>query len=444
MMCSKKVVWYEGMCLHPQHFQQQERYFEHLLQQRAQKEHGYPWGFMHFAYHVCAHTRVLYIDHAEGFFPDGTYFSMPNRDPCPPPITVAPTQTGRLYLGIKQRAHAHRDSCFSKEAADCRYHIDATELEDSVDENKHAVSVSLGTLVCQILTDNDNLDQYSALAFLRWIPSDHAEKTIVDEPFIPPMLCCHDAPPLNRCIPGIYTHITQQQAALTQQLFVSDHMEQAATIDLLLLQLFNRYVSLFAQLAHVPNVHPQTLYHHVHLCLAELATFTADKRVPESMVPYQHDDLATCLIPMVAQLNKQLSECIRHRAVSVPLIRQSTGLWHGVMTDARLFSNTQFVLVIQAHTDTTQTAQHDVSRIKVAPIDAMAALITKSLPGFALKVLAHPPRHIPYQARHCYIAIVIDDTKRQQSANARGLAIHVGTETPPLAPSLWVIKGVKR
>ena len=49
MSWSKKVVWSEGMFLQPQHFQQQDRYFERALENRAGEIATYPWGFAHLA-----------------------------------------------------------------------------------------------------------------------------------------------------------------------------------------------------------------------------------------------------------------------------------------------------------------------------------------------------------------------------------------------------------
>ena len=40
-----KVVWQEGMLLRPQHFQQNDRYFEHQLKSRSRLQDIYPWGF---------------------------------------------------------------------------------------------------------------------------------------------------------------------------------------------------------------------------------------------------------------------------------------------------------------------------------------------------------------------------------------------------------------
>ena len=41
----QKVIWKEGMLLRPQHFQQNDRYYQNQLQVRTQQQHRFNWGF---------------------------------------------------------------------------------------------------------------------------------------------------------------------------------------------------------------------------------------------------------------------------------------------------------------------------------------------------------------------------------------------------------------
>ena len=45
MSLESKVIWSEGMFLNPQHFQQQERYFERYVDGRCRAMGAYNWGF---------------------------------------------------------------------------------------------------------------------------------------------------------------------------------------------------------------------------------------------------------------------------------------------------------------------------------------------------------------------------------------------------------------
>ncbi len=40
-----KPIWSDGMFLRPEHFQQHDRYLEHLIESRVRPITSYPWGF---------------------------------------------------------------------------------------------------------------------------------------------------------------------------------------------------------------------------------------------------------------------------------------------------------------------------------------------------------------------------------------------------------------
>jgi len=48
MSLESKVVWKEGMFLNPQHFQQQERYFERYINHRLDATAEFHWGVQEF------------------------------------------------------------------------------------------------------------------------------------------------------------------------------------------------------------------------------------------------------------------------------------------------------------------------------------------------------------------------------------------------------------
>ena len=53
MVWHDKVVWQEGMFLRAQHFQQQDRHAEHLLQARVAPLRAHPWGVTELSTATC-------------------------------------------------------------------------------------------------------------------------------------------------------------------------------------------------------------------------------------------------------------------------------------------------------------------------------------------------------------------------------------------------------
>src|SRR6516162_1168368 len=87
-----KVAWTEGLFLRPHHFQQNDRYHEHLLESRVRHATPYPWGFSHLEIDSdLAQQSKFSLRRAAGVMPDGTPFDIPGDSPLPPPIVVPET-----------------------------------------------------------------------------------------------------------------------------------------------------------------------------------------------------------------------------------------------------------------------------------------------------------------------------------------------------------------
>ena len=79
-----KVAWSEGLFLRQHHFQQNDRYFERLLENRVRQLGAYPWGFSQIEIdRDLAQQNKFALRRASGVFQDGTPFDMPGSSPLP-------------------------------------------------------------------------------------------------------------------------------------------------------------------------------------------------------------------------------------------------------------------------------------------------------------------------------------------------------------------------
>ena len=87
---SNKVIWSEGLFLQPQHFQQQERYFERYVETRCQCARPAQLGLHRDRVRArfSEHRQVRACGAWPACFPDGTPFRMPDDDPLPTPIDI--------------------------------------------------------------------------------------------------------------------------------------------------------------------------------------------------------------------------------------------------------------------------------------------------------------------------------------------------------------------
>ena len=84
-----KVVWSEGLFIRPHHFQQSDRYHEHLLALRTRYATPYPWGFSDLEIDRDVTQQSKFgLRRAAGVMQDGTPFDLPGDSPMPDPRSL--------------------------------------------------------------------------------------------------------------------------------------------------------------------------------------------------------------------------------------------------------------------------------------------------------------------------------------------------------------------
>ena len=97
-----KPIWFEGMLLRPQHFQQQEHYLFDFFQSLLESVTRYRWGLRHIEYDEgkLGHGELA-ITKCEGILPDGTPFTLTDPEELPGSIQLAPgSRDIRIFLGL--------------------------------------------------------------------------------------------------------------------------------------------------------------------------------------------------------------------------------------------------------------------------------------------------------------------------------------------------------
>ena len=89
MSWNGKPLWFEGMFMHPQHFQQLDRHVEYLVDHRAQPLRPYGWGFTELTIDrdLLAQGRVA-VSTCRAVLRDGTVVDVPDNDTKPKPCPV--------------------------------------------------------------------------------------------------------------------------------------------------------------------------------------------------------------------------------------------------------------------------------------------------------------------------------------------------------------------
>src|SRR6476661_6111956 len=112
MSVNNRVIWSEGLFLQPQHFQQQDRHFERYVETRCHALIAHSWGFTELELELdFLGIGKFGLRRAEGVFPDGTPFRMPEDEPLPAPLDVGfDVRNQLLYLAVPLRRSGELES----------------------------------------------------------------------------------------------------------------------------------------------------------------------------------------------------------------------------------------------------------------------------------------------------------------------------------------------
>ena len=200
MSWNSKVVWSERMFLRPQHFQQQTRYVERLVESRCGHLKSYPWGFTQLEVdEQSLGLGKLSIRAAQGVFPDGTPFSIPEQDEPPPALDIPEDLRNALvYLSLPLNRTGTVE-VVDAEGSDgvARYWAGEDEVRDTNAGIESIAQLRVAKLRMRLLLESERRDEYACLGVARVVENRANDRLVLDEAYMPPVLDCQVSPVLS-------------------------------------------------------------------------------------------------------------------------------------------------------------------------------------------------------------------------------------------------------
>ena len=442
MSWNSRVVWSEGMFLRPQHFQQQERFLEHLVQTRAANLASGSWGFTELKIDRQALSLgKLSLASCRGILPDGTILDIPGSDDPPPPLelpvdvkeTVVSIGLPLFRPGTSQVRYPEQEEGLE------RFLVAEIEVKDEISGATNSSAMQIAKPTVRLLTDRTELDEFSHLGIARVVERRPDDTLVLDENYIPPCLDCRVSPRLSGFIKEIEGLLHHRGEALAARLSGTGK-GVAEVADFLLLQLVNRFEPLFAHLGSVGTLHPERFYTAALQLAGELATFTSIGKRPPAFSVYHHQQLQETFDPVIVELRRALSMVLEQKAVAIPLEERKYGIRVAVIPDRSLLTDASFVLAANAQMPADLLQRRFPPQVKIGPVEKIRDLVNLQLPGVGLRVLSVAPRQIPYNAGFSYFELDKNSEYWKLLETSGGCAIHIGGEFPGIELELWAIK----
>ena len=441
-MDGARVVWSEGLFLRPQHFQQQERFFEWSLNSRVAQLMAFGWGFSGLELDESLHRNgKLGLRRACGVLPDGTPFVVPTEAAALKPLDIPMgTRDAVIHLhAMLRRPDAKAMALDAETARSRRTRFVAREatLPDDIAGSDGEAEVQLGALVLSLSFDSALDGAMTSLPVARVIERKANGELQLDPGFVPPLLDALSNVCLRDWLVELLGVVTQRAEMLEARLGQSGSKGVA---DLMFLQLCNRYQPLLAQWCAGGPVHPYALHQELLKFAGECRTFDAKSRRPPAFPIYAHDGLAAVLMPVVDEIRRAMVTVAEQTAQRIALTDRQHGLFSADIPDARMVRSGHFVLAIAANLDERRIRDEMPGQIRICSPDRLFALTEAQSLGIRIAALAGAPAEIRYHANFHYFRLDHGSEHWKEIEINRQLAFFVAGDPPGLELELWFIR----
>jgi len=440
-----KVVWGEGLFLQPQHFQQQERYFDRLVRTSVAGLRPFAYGLTQLEIDPdLLKLGKFALRAAAGILPDGTPFSLPGYGDPPRPLDLAETVRNTVvHLLLPTREDGGVETAPPEQIETvARF---ATGEHEAIDTNagyQASAVVPIGRLRLRTALEHESRSGHVTLGLARIIEVRADKSVVLDDGFIPPVLTANASQVLAGFINQLQGLLHHRAEALAGRVSETATRGAAEIADYLLLQLCNRYEPLVTHLsASVNQLHPEDFYRIAVSLAGELATFTETRKRPPVFPAYRHDDLYATFRPVFAALRQSLSAVLEQTAVPIALQERKFGIRVGPIMDRSLVTDATWVLAVKAQMPPETLRRGFPNQVKIGPVEQIRELINVALPGIAVRALPVAPRQLPYYAGTTYFELDRSGPYWAALARSGGIAIHVAGDVPGLEMECWAIRG---
>lgn len=443
MAWQNKVIWSEGMFLRPQQFQQQERHFFQFVQARSLPGEPFFWGFSQLSLDVeSLRMGKLGLRSAQGILPDGTPFQIPAEDDAPAPLSVGKDIRGAIvHLALPLRGPSSPEVTFSDVVkGPARYQSCISEVADNNDIGAQPADVQLGRLQLSLRLECDITAGWVSVPVAQVVERQADGALLLDFSFIPPVVNNGPSSMLSGFCKEIHGMLRQRGMTLAQRLVQPERGGVGEVSDFLLLQLINQWEGASQHWCHVGTVHPERLFEQLMRLASELATFDHERRRPEALPSYDHNDLRSSFVPLILELRKSLSGVLEQNAMQIPLHDRQYGVRVAMIPSVALLTTCNFVLAVHAQVSVEFLRSNFPAQTKLGPVEHIRDLVNLHLPGVTLRALPIAPREIPYHSGYHYFEVDTSHEMWGQLQKSGGLAVHISGEFPALELELWAIR----
>lgn len=431
------VIWTKGTILTPQHLQSQDLFFEQTLQFRLETLNFRPWGFRKLSVDQEALQAGLFaLSRAEGIFPDGLPFEIPDSDPAPPPKSLAEYFEGDVesvdvYLAIPHYREGGLNVASDERAADARYVAEVAVVRDeNWDRTERPIQIARKNFRLLVESETRQGASFLRVARVRRSPAGVFE---LDPRFVPPLLDIGASDYLMAVLRRLVEILAARSSMLAgmrrQKNQTLADFTSADIANFWLLYTINSHFPLLRHLFETRRGHPEVLFQVMTSLAGALTTFSL-KIQPRDLPLYDHENLGPCFADLDEKLRFLLETVVPANFVSLPLKLVEPSIYATALAEERYLANTRMYLAIQADMNEAELITKAPLLIKVCSATHIEHLVRQALPGVKLIHTPQPPASIPIKLNYQYFALNQSGGAWEAICRARNFAAYVPADFP--------------
>ena len=429
----RPVFWHEGMFLRPQHFQQQDAYFESRFHHLISLINPYAWGIVDLVVNQPALENMTFeIEQCKLLLPDGAVLNypgntnlecrsfedvrLPGGEPLPVYLGVMrlrpgennvvsirdpkePSDTRRRYI-VKETGSPTYDFFALEQTAQIDFLVTDVRLFFG-DERKNATDFQLFKIA--------EIERTSAGYSL-------------SKQYVPPSAKLSATPLLLEMVKSVRDRMTakgrelmefkRERGIQTREIGSRDmlHLLYALTI--------NRYIPILYHVCETCDaIHPLHVYGLLREIVGSFSAFServtffgaTEDEGGHNLPEYAHEDLWNCFNPAVRLIKRLLNDLVAGAGYTATLTWD--GVYYSTDLEKRIFEgNSRFYFIITTSLPLNELLIIMKDTAKVCSREGMPTLINRALFGVPVEHLSSPPHELP-QRSHAH-HFLLDHTSR--------------------------------
>ncbi len=429
---TSKVLWGEGLFLRPQHFQQQDQYHEHRLNESIKAVHPYAWGVNQLQIDRDAlSNNALRVLELSLRFQDGELYDAPGADELPDTVDLSELlqsqQTITYYVALPAFKPFGGNFGPAGPSVNAARFVQANL--DTPDLYTQAAQAQLSYLkkTVRLVSEFEPRDSYIhfPLLRLRRVATGGFE---LDPTFVPPSMSIRGAPILFLQLRRLIDALQAKVSAL-----YGHHREPSKNViefrsgDMSSFWLLHTASSAYASLAHYfhhPALHPERLYEQLLGLAGGLMTFSKSWTLAD-LPPYLHNDPGPCFAKVHQIIRDLLDTVISSKYFAIALTQVRPSYYIGMLDSGKIDDKTTFYVAVSADMTAVELVDVVPLRFKIGAPDDVEKFVLSAMPGVRLSHAPQVPAAVPVRPDTVYFTIEAKGQMYERMLLAQSISIYV-------------------